>query len=194
LIMPRIFACLAIGQVFVLAGTFVLGTVSPGFAGLRDRHIVLAVFTLLLTCLVQVIGFTYLTVTGKMMAQAVHLARLPVEFIRLVRGIKKRFTRLVAVTVLTCVLAAATGGNRWRAGPDGWVHGSAAVLQVVALGAVLLREYGLIVENAALVRQLLTAYNDYRGKVHLAADSALPTAADPLAVGLQATSDQSGFV
>ncbi len=179
--MPRIFACLAIGQIVVLAGTFVLGALSPGVGGggLRDRHIVLAVFALLLICLVQTIGFTYLIVTGKLIAQAVHLAKLPAEFDQQARGIKRRFTRMVLVAVLVCTLGAATGGNRWRLGPDHWLHGGAAALLLVAVSAVLVREFALIAENAGVVQRVLTDYNRRGGKAGTSAESAVPSAVEP---------------
>jgi len=72
--MPHVFASLAVANLalFALSAAFALSSA----ASARDRHILLAVFSLLLSCFIQVLVFTYLTITGKVIAQAVHLARL----------------------------------------------------------------------------------------------------------------------
>jgi len=67
-------------------------------ASARDRHILLAVFSLLLSCFIQVLVFTYLTITGKVIAQAVHLARLDPRHPLPSQGSQTIFYRLSAIS------------------------------------------------------------------------------------------------
>jgi len=147
---------LAIGELIVLTGTGALGLlhVDPR----ADRHILLAVFSLLLTCLIQVTAFTYLTVTGKTIAQAVHLAGLDASALAEVKEIKRYLARYLAALMFAVVVVTATGANLWRMGDGRWTHVAAAFVVVLAHVLVFSRQYGLIVRNAGLVERTLAEY------------------------------------
>lgn len=154
--MPYIFLSLACGQLIVLLATGALGMVAAETAA--DRHVLLAVFALLLSCLIQVIVLTYLTVTGKMIAQAVHLAKLDLHPIRTSRHLKRSTTRLLGCVIATVVLVTATGAYHLRTGSDGTVHFAVAGVLLLVHVFALYKEYGLILENRALVERTLELY------------------------------------
>ncbi len=154
--MPYIFLSLACGQLIVLLATGALGMVAAETAA--DRHVLLAVFSLLLSCLIQVIMFTYLTVTGKMVAQAVHLAKLDLHPIRTSQHLKRSATRLLGCVIATVVLVTATGAYHLRSGAGGTVHFAVAGLLLLVHLFALYKEYGLILENRALVERTLELY------------------------------------
>ncbi len=154
--MPRIFLCLSSGQLLVLVGTGVLGLI-PGAAA-PDRHILLAVFTLLLSCLIQMIVFTYLTVSRKMLAQAVHRGRLGLGPVVAAKRLSGSMIRLVGLLTGAIVVVTATGAHHWRTGQGGGIHFAAAAVIMLAHVYVFYREFGLVCENTALVEQTLHAY------------------------------------
>lgn len=159
-VMPRIFASLAIGQVLVLLGTAAVSLATLGRG--PERHIVLAVFALILSCLIQVITFTYLTVTGKMLVQAVHLAGLSPSPIQEAKKLKRTLIHYLALLIVTMVVVTATGANLWRAGAGSVWHWSAALAVIGVHAFVLHREYAVIVANASLVARTLAAYGKHR--------------------------------
>jgi hypothetical protein len=160
--MPRVFASLAAANVLLLvaSGTVGLFDTGPG----AERHVLLAVLTLLLSCFVQVVTFTYLTVTGKMIGQAVHLARLDPAILTLVRAYKKTMTRSLAVVFLAVVFVTATGASGWRLGGATLWHRFAAMVVLVAHLWAFLREYEVVVANARLLDQTLKNYETARNR------------------------------
>ncbi len=163
--MLRTFACLAIGQVIVLLGAAAVGLVWPG--DMANRHILLAVFALLLSCLIQVVVFTYLTVTGKVIIQAVHLGSLSAEPIEEARRLKRSVTRLIGLIVSAIVWVTGTGAQFWRTGNsagflDGGLHALAAALAVAVHLYVFYRDFTLIAENVAVLECTLGAYSRRR--------------------------------
>ncbi len=154
--MPRIFACLCIGNLIVLIGTAALAFVPLDAA--PDRHVLLAVFALLLSCLTQVIVFTYLTVTGKLIRQAVHLGGLDPQPLHDAQRLKLSVARHLAALVGAIVLVTATGAAHWQAGNFFLLHFIAGALVLLVYMSVSYREYGLVVENAALLARTLLAY------------------------------------
>ncbi len=158
--MPRIFACLVTGQLIVLLAAAVFGLLRAQES--VEQHIVLAVFALLLSCLIQVTAFTYLTITGKMIAQAVHLGPLSSDSIHEAAGLKRSMTRAVAAMVLTMVLVTATGAYQWREGGSLPFHFPAACLAfAVHVGAGSF-QFTLVARNASLLRSVLTEYSGRR--------------------------------
>lgn len=154
--MPRIFACLCIGNLIVLVGTCALAFVPLDTP--PDRHVLLAVFTLLVSCLTQVIVFTYFTVTGKLIRQAVHLGALDPRPFHDAQRLKRSVARQLAVLVGAIVLVTATGAVQWQAGDFFLFHFMAATFVLLAYVFVSYREYLLVVENAALLERTLLAY------------------------------------
>ena len=155
--MPRIFVCLLVANALLLVATGAFGVVATRVS--VERHILLAVFTLLMSCLVQVVAFTYLTVTGKMIAQAVHLAGLDHAILSQVKRLKRAVTLCLPLVFLPMVLVAATGASLWRGGAESGLHYLAAG---GVLGAHLWawwREYAVILANADLLRRVLEQYS-----------------------------------
>ncbi len=158
--MRRIYGCLSAGNLLVLVGTAVLGLLAIG--GTADRHILLALFALLLSCLIQVIVFTYFTVTGKMIGQAVHLGGLEPAPIGEVRRLKRSATHLLAVLVAAIVVVTATGAEFRHTGAGSALHLGSACLLVLVHVFVFYRQYALIVENGAVLERTLLAYRKRR--------------------------------
>jgi len=160
--MPRVFACLAIANLLLLIASGAVGVVAPQWGA--DRHVLLSVLTLLFSCFVQVVAFTYLTVTGKMVGQAVHLAELESSILDSVKLYKRGVTRCLAAVFGSIVLVTATGAVGWRSGGATiWHAASAALLMVVQVG-VFWREYEIVILNSRLVERTLREYEKSRIK------------------------------
>lgn len=154
--MPRVYAALATANILLVAATTMLGLVSPAIA--NSYHVALAVFTLILTCLVQVLGFTYLTVTLKLMGQAVHLGKLPLDHLLAAKALKRRMTHCLAAAIATVLISTATGADSWRAGAGGWLHLALGLIFPLWLPYLLYVEFTLIARNAALVAAVMRQY------------------------------------
>lgn len=154
--MPRIFLGLSGGMVFVLFGAAGLGLAGGGMGA--ERHILLAVFALLLGCLVQVVVLTYLNVTGKLIAQALHASHNPLDPLARMRRLKRRATHLIGLAVVTALPVIATGAQVWRTGAGKNLHLLMACLGLAAHLFVLVQQYRLIAENAEIVTAVLSRH------------------------------------
>ncbi len=154
--MVRVFAGLALSNGMLFVGTALVGLLRLG--GSADRHVLLAVITLIFTCFLQVLTFTYFTVTGKMIGQMVHLAGLDHESLVAVRRYKKTMTRQLGVVVAGVVLVAGSGGALWRSGSSSIWHMAAGALTVLVYSIVVYRQFNLIVLNTRLVDRVARAY------------------------------------
>ena len=154
--MPRVFVCLAIANTIVLFLTAALGLVRGSMP--VDVHVLLAVFSLLVSCLVQVIVFMYVSVTGKAVAQAVHIGGMDLAPLQALRRTKRAMVHAMALVILAVVSVIATGAVHWQSGE--WLagHWVVAGLAVVFHGVSFWREFGLIVEHRALVLRVMEAY------------------------------------
>lgn len=154
--MPRTFACLALANLLVLVGTAAVGIarLDPG----GERHVALAVFTLLVSCLIQVVTFTYFVVTGKMLAQALHLGGMDLAPLDEAKRLKRNAMRWLAAVVVGIILVTATGATHWRErGLSTWHFGVAGVMLLVHASA-LFGQFQLVARNAALVERVLREY------------------------------------
>jgi len=158
--MARIFAGLAIGNYAVLLLTAGFGLLNPDPT--PDRHVVLAVFALLLTALVQVVTFTYLTVTGKIIGQTVHLGGYDASTLAVVKQLKRSFTHALAAMIAGMLAMAISGAMYWRTGQYGMWHLTLAGAFLVVAVMVFVREYALIVENARTMEPAIAAYEAWR--------------------------------
>ena len=158
--MPRIFASLAIATLTLFALSAAIALIDHGSS--PDRHVLVAVGSLLMSCFIQVAGFTYLTVTGKVIFQAVHLAGLDPIHLASVRRYKQSFTRCLAFAIVCVVLASASGGATWSSPEALAVHLPAAMGVVIVHVWVYRRQYHLLRLNARLVDTILKAYSDWR--------------------------------
>ncbi len=167
--MPRVFVGLAIGNVVVLLLAAATGRHAADSAS--ERHVLLAVFSLLLSCLIQVALLTYLSVAGKIVVQALHLGHLDLTPLADVRRLKRTMTSLIAVVLAGVVFVTATGATTWRTEDKSALHVAAAgALLAVHLGA-LFRQYRLVVEMASILKRVLRAYNENRASRQVDGDS-----------------------
>jgi cell division protein FtsL len=155
--MPRVFLSLCAANLICFIGAAFSGVLVARFG--QDRHILLAVFGLILSCAIQVLAFTYFTVSGKVIAQAVHLGRLDAGLVTRVKELKRSLTHLLAAVVASAVLLVATGGNAWRVGGSHWDHYAAAGLALVVHVLAWMRQYALITEHSRLFAETLSQYN-----------------------------------
>jgi len=158
--MPSIFACLAIANLLLLAASGAMGFFAPRWG--VDRHVLLAVMSLLFGCFVQVVAFTYLTVTGKMVAQAVHLGGLDASILLTAKAYKRGVTRCLAVALGAVIFVTATGAVAWRMGGTTIWHNVAAGLALVVHLGAFWREYEIVFLNSLLVRRTLEEYEKVR--------------------------------
>ncbi len=155
--MARVFAALAVANVTLLIGTAILGLVEAG-AG-ADRHVLLAVLALLLSCFVQVGVFTYFTVTGKLIGQAVHIAKAELSAIHESKAIKRAATGMVGAVIGSLIPAIISGAIVWRTSGSLTWHFLAATLVVAVHVKVFVSEHALILRNADLIRRSLDEYD-----------------------------------
>lgn len=154
--MPRIFVSLAIGNGLVLVGTAVLGWLRVWPT--PERHVLLAVFSLLVSCLVQVLLVTYFSITGKLVAQAVHLGGLDVKPLMALNRRKRAVMRRLGFVLASVVLVTSVGAAHWSYGTWASVHSVAALVVLCVHMVVLFQQYFLVAENAADVERTMSAY------------------------------------
>lgn len=158
--MSRVFAGLAIGNVLVLVGAGAFGWFKPD--PVPDRHILLGVFGLLISLFVQVLTFTYFTVTGKIVLQAVHLAGHDPQAVAAVARLKRSMTHHLMVLVLGIVVMTVSGAVQWRTGNTASLHLLSGLAFLPLVCAVLVGEYGLIVQNRVVLDEATQAYESWR--------------------------------
>ena len=95
--MPRVFLSLCAANLICFIGAATAGIFISHFG--QDRHILLAVFGLLLSCAIQVLAFTYFTVSGKVIVQAVHLGGLEPHPLMRVKAFKRSMTHWLGLVV-----------------------------------------------------------------------------------------------
>ena len=154
--MPRAFLGFAVALGILLLGTLLLGLFASTLGS--SRHIALAVLTILLSCLIQVISFTYLTITFKLLAQAVHLRHMPQENLEPARILKRRLTARLGVVVLSILPTVATGAINWRGDSYANIHLILGFVTISAHFWALAGQYSIICENSTLVADLLRRY------------------------------------
>lgn len=155
-VMPRAFLGFAVALGILLLGTLFLGLFSASLGS--SRHVALAVLTILLSCLIQVISFTYLTITFKLLAQAVHLRHMPQENLEPARALKRRMTARLGAIVVSILPVVATGAINWRGDSTANIH---LILGFVTISVhlwALVGQYSIICENSTLVADLLRQY------------------------------------
>jgi len=134
--MPKFFAGIAIANLILVLGVAMLGF-SAETTIQADRHVLLAAITLLVSCLTQVITFTYFTVTGKLIGQYVHLGGIGDDVMSEVSRIKRRASKYLAIIVATVIVSTATGAAHWRTGDWTLIHVIAGIALVVSHVGVL---------------------------------------------------------
>lgn len=160
--MARTFTYLAIGNFLVLIATGAAGLLHD-FVG-TQRHIVLAVFTLLVSCLVQVLAMTYFSVTGRVVSQAVHLAGLDSAPLRTMQRCKRVVTHRIFLLLGAVVLVTASGAARWRSSEPGELHLICAGAILLVHWVVLSGQYRAIAIAEDVSRRALTEYGAWRSR------------------------------
>lgn len=159
--MPRIFASLAFAELLLMAmaGGLGLAHLDPE----AERHTLLAVLALLLGCLIQVVAVTYLSVSGKMVAQASHFGGLGLDPVHRFARLKKRLMRWLAVASVLLVALAATGGYHWRT--RGMATGHLLIACSALAGHLLAyaKQYVVLTEASCMLEGVLDAYRRVRG-------------------------------
>lgn len=158
--MARVFIYLSVANIILLIGTAMIGLLK--WEPAPDRHIILAVLTLMLSSLLQVLTFTYFNVTGKMVTQAVHLSSADMAPIYEQKRVKYRFMWLMAMIVGCFLFSITTGATRWRTGDTGYEHLLSAGIMILVHLIVLMKEYSLILDNSVIVKKELQAYEHWR--------------------------------
>lgn len=191
--MLKAFLGLASANTLLLFATAALGLFAESVG--ETRHVALAIFTLLLSVLVQVLTFTYFTVTGKMIGQAVHIGGLGDECLQTVKRLKMRVTRCLGVSVVSLVLVTGSGADLWAGGQQASGVLGPHVLWGFAATAVLVLslffEFGLIVENGRLFDRVMREYADRKklggaASPRTVADRSVRAANPPSAAGTAA--------
>lgn len=160
--MRRVFVGLAVSHIILMLGTGGIGLVLK--TGNPQQHVLLAILTLLLGCLIQVGAFTYLTVSFKYLGQVVHLNGLDYAYVEKAKDIKRKFTRFLAIVIFSIVAMSSTGGIHWRTRSDSVIHITAAVIGFVCQLAAYYFEFDIIDRNSRLVTRALWAVNEKRGR------------------------------
>lgn len=164
--MLKAFLGLALANVLLLLATAALGLAAESLG--VTRHVALAIFTLLLSVLVQVLTFTYFTVTGKMIGQAVHIGGLSSQYLQTVKKLKKRVTRCLGVSVVSLILVTGSGADLWSGGDAAsgvlgphvlWGFAATAVLVLA-----LFFEFGLIAENSGFFDGVMREYANIKAE------------------------------
>lgn len=158
--MPRVFLSLCAANLICFLGAAAAGVFIWHFG--QDRHILLAVFGLLLSCAIQVLAFTYFTVSGKVIVQAVHLGGLSPEPIFGVKSLKRSMTHLLGLVVASIVAVTATGAYAWRLGGSDWGHYAAVGAALLTHAFAWLSQYELVIRHHRLLSHTLAAYNARR--------------------------------
>ncbi len=157
--MPRIFASLAVANLLLFSLAAGLGMYAAE-AG-THRHVLVAVLGGLCSCLTQVLGFTYLTVTGKVMTQAVHLGNLDRAALIEAKGLKRRFIRALPLAILSLLAAVATGAAALR-GLGSGNHAIASLVLFPVHAWAFTLQYQVIARNAVLLARSLEGYEAAR--------------------------------
>ena len=158
--MPRIFASLALTNLLLFIVSGAIGIWARHWS--VDRHVLMSVLALLFGCFVQVVVFTYLTVTGKMIGQAVHLGGLDSSFLQDTKKHKRVVTRCLAAVFLSILLLTATGAAAWRLGQATVWHDVAVGFLLIVHMLVFTREYEIVYLNAKLMTSVLQDYEKAR--------------------------------
>jgi len=155
--MDRAFLGLAFGTLLVLLGAVLVGlkVVDQRWLG---PHLGLALFGSVLTALVHVVTFTYFTVTGKAVRQAVALAHLDDGLLREVQRFKKGVTRCLAGGMLPLIATIALGADVLRNPAHHDYHLVAALVALGANIAAFAAEFQLIRQNQSLVERVMSEY------------------------------------
>ncbi len=155
--MRRVFIGLASGVLLVLGAAFCVGLFVDG-PGRFVQHFALGLLGCLLATLVHVVVFTYFTVTGKAIRQAVALADLQPSALREVRSHKKVIGGCVVIGFLPLVLTVALGAQALRDPAAANLHTAAAAFAIAGNAIAMFVQLRRIGRNDVLLSQVMAQY------------------------------------
>lgn len=158
--MPRIFISLSVSSMLLLIVTAFIGIF--GWGSSSDTHVLLSVITLILSCLIQTLVFTYFTVTCKMSIQAIHIAGMEPFPIEKMKKLKLSMMWLILILFGSILFSVISGALQIRASETGYTHLMAAGIILTLHTFVYIREYSLIDTNSRIVEQVLHGYESWR--------------------------------
>lgn len=142
--------------------TLVLGLMLGGHPPAGDwpeplftKHVLLGIATMLFTCFVQVIGFTYFVVQGRMAADAKAAGVVSHDGLVAMARLKRRALRFLLLGIGTALLTAVTGALATRE-PSirGIWHLPTALAAIAGNAVAFFVQQGLIAECGPLVDRL----------------------------------------
>lgn len=143
--------------VTVSLGLFVGGALGTSLQsdGLVVRHFLLALGTMLFTCFVHVLTFTYFVVFSRMAKEAAeHARQRPADYV-IVADLKRRAARWLLLGVGSVILAGATGPLVAGAGSTSLIWHMCLGLAALAANTIAFAaEYALIRRNTQLTDEL----------------------------------------
>jgi len=161
--MSRVFPALVFSDILLLCAAAALGFLVDGDK-LYPQHFGLAIFTIVLTILIHVVVFTYFSVTGRMMSQAVFIGKLDRTPLDRIKLHKWQAGRRVGMAVLSIVVVSAFGALSAREGSGHNWHLVAAFLVVAVNTWAFYGEYDLVVRQSELMTQVLSDYDAAKGQ------------------------------
>ncbi|MGB0716566.1 MAG: hypothetical protein ACPGXK_11840 [Phycisphaerae bacterium] len=153
----------------VLAGTnlgFIILSATLGLLSKEEYqvelHVLIAVFTALTSCLVQIVAFMYFSITGKLISQAVLIGKLSHDPIHQSKVYRRTATRWVGILITSLIPVVATGANRWGGGADNSVHLLLVCIMLAVHILVFTKQFPLIGMNHKLMEATMKDYREKR--------------------------------
>ena len=153
----------------ILAGTnlgFILLSATLGLLAREqyqvELHVLVAVFTALGSCLLQIIAFMYFSITGKLISQAMLIGKLDDAPIAQSKKYRKAATRWLGVLIASLIPVIATGANRWGGGNSQTIHFLLACITFGAHILVFTKQFPLIGLNHQLLESTMESYRERR--------------------------------
>lgn len=155
----------AFAWLVVCNGLILLGTAGVGLwasTSTVELHILLAVFTLVVTCGIEAVYFTYFVVTGKLIVQAVSLGGMDTGPLERSGALKRSAARWLAITFAAMLTMTATGAIHWAKTIHVAWHWLAVGAGLVGLLVAFYRQYDLLVQSELLLHETMTRYAELR--------------------------------
>lgn len=159
--MGRFLASLVLADAVLLVATGVLGFLVQD-ERFYPEHFILALFSLILTLLIHALVFTYFSVTGRMISQAVFIGHLDRTPLQRVRSHKRRVLCWVAIGFLSTVPVVAFGALAAREHAWHLWHLLTAGLALILNLLAFYIEYDCVARQSILMRDVLERYDAVR--------------------------------
>jgi len=163
--MKSVFCALVFCVLLLMAATGTVGfwVEQPRHTFFR-LHFAMGLVTVLLTCLTQVITFTYFVVSGKLIMRAAVAHSVDAGVVPEAQRLKARTLHVAAPAIGAVILLAALGGYADGDPSAATLHLAAFLLAVPVNGVAFAVQYVLIGRNGRLLQAALDQYSD--GRLH----------------------------